>query len=190
MSAIEDRLEILIGKLLDGEISPAEQRWLDDELERNEDARNLLAQLRTLSNCGRQVVAAEIHSGDSSPEEILQRAWQQHERPSWRRVIRVAGHLRFAAGLAAGFALGLVLHFALVRGGVSVTAPVDPRAVAVNIPVQDATPDALDTGPVRYPRPVMRNVDWYSFTDQTGNQWLVEGVREGAVRPAVYSGDL
>ena len=37
---------------------------------------------------------------------------------------------------------------------------------------------------------VMRKVDWYSFTDETGSQWLIEGVREGVARPAAYYDDL
>jgi hypothetical protein len=37
---------------------------------------------------------------------------------------------------------------------------------------------------------IFRNVDWYSFTDKQGNQWLIEGLREDVVRPAAYSGDL
>jgi hypothetical protein len=37
---------------------------------------------------------------------------------------------------------------------------------------------------------VIRNVDWYSFTDESGDQWLVEGLRESIVRPAVYEEGL
>lgn len=186
MSATDDKLEILIGKLLDGEMSPAEQRWLDDELERNEEVRELLEQLRTLNACAREAVAAEIDDSASGPEEILQRAWQRRERPSWRRVLRVDSHLRFAVGLAAGFLLGLVLHFALVWGDQPAGEPVGPLAGPGNVPnVEYPTRNATS-----YSRPVMRNVDWYSFTDQTGNQWLVEGVREGSIQPAVYYGDL
>jgi hypothetical protein len=182
MSATNDKLEILIGKFLDGEISPAEQRWLDDELERNEDARELLEQLRTLNACSREAVTAKLDQPASSPGEILQRAWRQHERPAWRRVVSADGHLRFAVGLAAGFALGLILHFVLVWGDPSARAPMSPTAGPVDVPTI--------VYPTRDPRPVMRNVDWYGFTDQAGRQWLVEGIREGSVRPAVYNGDL
>ena len=186
MSATDDKLEILIGRLLDGEISPAEQRWLDDELQRNEEARELLEQLRTLNACSREAVAAEVDESTGSPEEILQRAWQQHERPAWRRLVRVDGRLRFAAGLAAGFVLGLILHFVLVWGEPSVNGPTDRVARPEGLP----TVESLTPNRTTYPRPVMRNVDWVGFTDQTGNQWLVEGIREGSVQPAAYYGDL
>jgi hypothetical protein len=186
MSATDDKLEILIGKFLDGEISPAEQRWLDDELQRNEEARELLEQLRTLNACSREAVAAELDRSAGDPEGILQRAWQQHERPAWRRVVRVDGRLRFAVGLAAGFVLGLMLHFVLVWSDSSGSAPIGPTAGPGDVPAAEY----LTHEATSYPRPVMRSVDWYSFTDQTGNQWLVEGIREGSVRPAVYNGDL
>ena len=191
MSMIDDRLEILIGKFIDGEISPAEQRWLDAELQRNEDARELLEQLRMLSECGRQVVTSEVLEQGKPPEEILQRTWQRHEGSPWRRVVKADGHLRFAAGLAAGFLLGLILHFALVGGHTAGTDVVDRPPVARSAAVPVGT-DYDETGEAArgYRRPVMRNVDWYGFTDRTGQQWLVEGIREGSVRPAVYRGDL
>jgi hypothetical protein len=34
------------------------------------------------------------------------------------------------------------------------------------------------------------NVDWYRFTDENGNQWIVEGVRQNLVRPATYEQGL
>jgi hypothetical protein len=82
--------------------------------------------------------------------------------------------------------LGLVLHFALVWGDQPAGGPVSPLAGPGNAPIVEYRTRDVPS----YSRPVMRNVDWYSFTDQTGNQWLVEGVREGAIQPAVYYGDL
>ena len=37
---------------------------------------------------------------------------------------------------------------------------------------------------------VIRNVDLYNFTDEQGNQWMLEGLRENVVRPAVYTEGL
>ncbi|UCD51544.1 MAG: hypothetical protein JSW27_02715 [Phycisphaerales bacterium] len=197
MSTIDDKLELVIGKLLDGEISPAEQRWLDEELQRNERAREVLEQLRTLSECSRQAVAAEVLELGQDPEEILRRTWQRHQRSCWRRVFRADGHLRFAAGLAAGFLLGLLLHFVLISGE---AAPVGRRAVGTTArevvatrdmaPTRGSNPGTGQEARTHYPGSVLRDVDWYSFTDRNGQQWLVEGVREGSVRPAAYYGDL
>jgi len=197
MSTIDDKLELVIGKFLDGEISPAEQRWLDEQLQCNERARERLEQLRTLNECSRQAVTADVLEQGRGPEEILQLTWQRHQRSRWRRVVRADGHLRFAAGLAAGFLLGLLLHFVLASGEMG---PAEPRATGTTardiVPSRDLVPTRV-SGPglgqdarVNYPGSVMRDVDWYSFTDRTGRQWLVEGVHEGSVRPAAYYGDL
>jgi hypothetical protein len=190
MSAAEDRLEILMGKLLDGEISPAEQRVLDQELERDGRARELLEQLRELHECGREVVKQEVRQGDADPAELFERAWKQSRGPAWRRIVRIGGLPRFAGGLAAGFLLGLALHFVPLRDS---KPPVDfnPSRVATGIP--DDTGNRGEVWPVleRSGRPqVTREVEWYGFTDQAGNQWLIEGFREGVARPASYPGGL
>ncbi len=192
MRPMDDRLEILIGKFLDGEISPAEQRWLDEELERNQEARELLEQLQTISECSREAVTSGVIEQGRGPEEILERTWQRHKGTLWRRIVRADGHLRFAVGIAAGFLMGLSLHFALTWGGpAAAPAPEPPVAVDFNSPGRDYAERGSGGAPGgSRTQPVMRNVDWYTFTDQTGNQWLVEGVREGLVQPAAYHGDL
>ena len=204
MSIADDKLEILMGKLLDGAISPAEQRLLESELEHNAQARELLEQLRTLHECGREAVAGEVFRAGADPEVVFSRAWQQHKKSFWRRTARADGHLhggprallaalgesRFAVGLAAGLILGLGLHFVLVWG--ARTSPLEAvRPVARNMGVGTDEWDRarLAAGP-REAGEITRNVDWYGFTDEAGNRWLVQGVREGAVRPAAYYGDF
>ncbi len=197
MSTADDRLEILMGKLLDGEISPAEQRLLERELEQNGPARELLEQLRALHECSREVVTHGVLEGGADPREVFERAWQQNKRSLWRRVVRADGHLRriarprFAVGLAAGFLLGLSLHFVLVRGsGRAMDTPSEPRiaqGVSPRLDQPSAVTAAFERG---VPREITRKVDWYGFTDHAGNQWLIEGVREGMVKPAAYYGDL
>ncbi|MEN6425433.1 MAG: hypothetical protein ABFE13_08725 [Phycisphaerales bacterium] len=186
MSATDDKLEVLIGKLLDGEISPAEQRLLDRELEQDSRARTLLEQMRMLHECSGQVVAREVRSGGADPQEVFERAWRQSKGSTWRGVVRIGGLPRFATGLAAGFFLGLVLHLVLVGG-------LKPRE---NIPIDPTIADAGNQNRV-WPvleRPdspqITREVEWYGFTDQAGNQWLVEGLREGVAKPVSYRGGL
>jgi anti-sigma factor RsiW len=186
MSATDDRLEVLIGKLLDGEISPGEQRLLDHRLEQDSQARMLLEQMRMLHECSGQVVAREVRSGGADPQEVFERAWRQSKGSARRRVVRIGGLPRFAAGLAAGFLLGLILHLVFAGGS-------KPQ---VDNPTKPAVADAGNQNrvwPVRAqpdsPQ-ITREVEWYGFTDQAGNQWLVEGLREGVAKPVSYRGGL
>jgi hypothetical protein len=191
MSMMDDRLEMLIGKLLDGEISPAEQRLLERELERNGRARELLEQMRVLHECSGEVVTHGILGGGADPGEVFERAWQQYKGSLRRRVVKTDGYLRFAVGLAAGFLLGLALHFVLVRGPETTpNKPSQPR-IAMDVPWEtDGRTEIVPAVESRMPREVTRSVDWYEFTDQTGNRWLVEGFREGVARPTAYYSDL
>ncbi|MBP7050560.1 MAG: hypothetical protein KBE65_06060 [Phycisphaerae bacterium] len=186
MSATDDKVEVLIGKLLDGEISPLEQRLLDRQLEQDARARTLLEQMRVLHECSGQVVAQEVRSGGADPQDVFERAWRQSRPAVWRRVIRIGGLSRFAAGLAAGFVLGLILHAVLV-GDAKSRIDGATQGVIANAGGQNGF------RPVRaqpeLPQ-VTRQVEWYGFTDQAGNQWLVEGFREGVATPVSYRGGL
>jgi len=191
MSATDDKLEILIGKLLDGEISPAERRVLDCRLEQDARARELLEQMRVLHECGREVIEHQVQQGGAAPGDVFERAWRQSKGPVRQRIIRIGGLPRFAIGVAAGFFLGMALHFVLSGGS---KPPIDDTSIAR---VTEQTPterEALDESwrklQPRTPDQVTREVEWYGFTDQSGNQWLIEGFREGVARPASYHGDL
>jgi hypothetical protein len=190
MSATDDRLEILIGKLLDGEISPAEQRILDRELEQDGQAGELLEQLRVLHECGREIVAQEVRQGGADPQDVFERAWRQGKGSAWRRIIRLGGLPRFAVGLAAGFLLGLMLHFVLVGGSEPPIGTGGPRLVEGTPAETRGWNEGRPMPGRRIPNQITREVEWYGFTDQAGNQWLIEGYREGVARPASYHGGL
>ncbi len=191
MSATDDRLEILIGKLLDGEIAPAEQRVLDRELEHNARARGLLEQMRVLHECGREIVEQQVRQGGAAPEDVFERAWRQSRGSVRQRIIRIGGPSRLAIGLAAGFLLGMAVHFVLVKNDRSLIDDTNPPQIVKETP---AGTEVLDESwrklQPRTPDPVTREVEWYGFTDQAGNQWLIEGYREGMARPASYHGGL
>ena len=191
MKMTQEMLEILIGKYLDSEITPSEQRLLETELDRDPQAKELLRQLQDLHESSSEVVASEINGEGRAAEDIFEKAWLQQSKAWFRLKATMGGHLRFAAGLAAGLLLGLSLHFALPSVIQPQNDPVSPNMVVKNVDKQtdEENPDLpkLMTEPFNS---VFRNVDWYSFTDKEGNQWLIEGLREDIVRPAAYSGDL
>jgi hypothetical protein len=187
----QEMLEILIGKYLDSEITPSEQRLLDVELERDPQARELLRQLQGLHELGSEVMASEIDGRGRTAEDVFERAWQQQSKSPLQSIVKLGGHLRFAAGVAAGLILGLVLHFALPSVSQPQVSPAAPEVFAQNTDNQKTIemPD-LPRLEMDLANNVFRNVDWYNFTDKEGNQWLIEGLREDVVRPAAYSEGL
>jgi hypothetical protein len=185
MSITQQTLEILIGKYIDGEITSAEQDLLDAALEEDSQARELLEQLQQLNQNSRQVLASEVLESGKQADEIFEQAWKQTKH-SKARIVRLSGFIRFATGVAAGLIIGLALHFTIL---------VDSTARKALIP-----PDSPNVANVQNPSEliplsemqdnVIRNVDWYSFSDESGHQWLIEGLRESIVRPAVYQEGL
>ncbi len=206
MSDTLDKLEILIGKSLDGELSPKEQCLLENELQQDSHAKELFEQMRVLQEWSCGVVAQEILARGAEPADVFERAWQQDKRSFWRRVAqrvprregarvgaRADGHLRFVAGIAAGLLLALILDFASVLH-TKTSGDVRPwgQQVARNVPpdgsgqigmMQASLPqESLQINPP--------GVNWYVYTDQAGNRWLIEGTSEGMVQPVAEQGDL
>ncbi len=187
MNMIQEMLEIMIGKYLDGEITPSEQRLLQVELDRDPQAKELLEQLKEMhERCSEAVVSEMLVQGET-PGDIFEQAWRcRSNRPTYR-IARMRGYGRFAVGVAAGLVIGLSLHFVLPLFSSGPSEPAKPTAV-VREAVEMATPQRqLIPAHVMIPQAeVMLNVDWYNFTDSQGNKWLVEGIRENKVRPAAY----
>jgi hypothetical protein len=190
MNMTQEMLEILIGKYLDGEITPSEQHILQTELDRDSQAKELLEQLQDLHDRTCEAVASEIIGRGKEAGEIFEQAWQQAANPL-RRILKMNGRLRFAAGLAAGLIIGLILHFFMPFVSTPQRPDVPTNMLAQNpgnqMNAEEFTLPQLQMDPAGTS---LRNVDWYSFTDKQGNQWLIEGLREDTVKPAVYYGDL
>ena len=72
MNITQQTLEILIGKCLDGEITPGEQDLLNAALEEDSQARELFEQLQQLNQNSRQVVAAEILESGKQADDIFE----------------------------------------------------------------------------------------------------------------------
>lgn len=199
MNMNQEMLEILIGKYLDGEITPSEQRILEEKLNADPQAEELLKQFQKLhERCG-EVVTSELLEQGKTPEEILNKAYQQQSVSPLRhlasnpiqRIVKIGGYMRFAAGVAAGLIIGLALHFVLLSNQANQIERDVPYIMAQNTN-NNTNPDIqrASMSQTRNTPGVIRNVDWYNFTDDKGNQWLVEGYRENTVRPAVYDGRI
>lgn len=191
MKMTQEMLEIMMGKYLDGEIAPRERHLLEAELDRDPQAKELLAQLREMhERCG-EVVASEILDKGKSPGEVFEQAWRRQSKLPLRLTMKMRGHARFAAGLAAGLVMGLTLHFVLPVVSTPGGGPAEPDVVVRDTQREVNAERQMFPGLAADPADEMiLNVDWYNFTDKRGNKWLVEGLREDAVRPAAYYGDL
>ena len=185
MNVTEDMLEILIGKYIDGEITPSEQGMLDGAMEKDAKVRELLEQLAELHEAGAEAVSSQVVDKGKSAEEIIDLAWRGRRRG--RPKIFSGGILRFAAGLAAGLLIGFALHLVVSGGSHGRSDQIEPRTVASDT-VDKRGIEGIAPSPAG--GDTVRNVDYYGFTDQDGGRWLVEGLRENMVRPAVYYGDL
>ncbi len=212
MSDTLDKLEILIGKHLDGELSSQECGLLETELQRDRHAKELFEQMRLLHECSCGVVTHEVLGRGADPAEVFERAWQQNKRSFWRRIARgglqrqgwrwgahADSHLRFAVGVAAGLLLGLAVHFVPLSH--SRAPSTNPSQPLVGVDVPSGRGGQLEMGPqmpnngfgapvvsVRSPanpRQVTRQRNWYIYTDRDGNQWLIEGIQEGMAKPTV-----
>lgn len=102
-------LEILIGKFLDAEISPAEKQMLDAALERDAQAKDLFNQLKELHELNQQAVTSDVIEKGRSAEDIFEDAWHERKRIRLPYMIRAMASRKFAAGIAAGLLLGIFL---------------------------------------------------------------------------------
>ena len=161
----EDLLEILIGKHIDGEITPAEQRLLDAHFQDEPEAQALFERLVALHTQLEQMTAEET-AGFNSAEVIVDRAMGRRLSPI-RRLAELRRRFPFAAGLAAGLLIGLALFLAGQRTGLgSAQLAAGPGVAKAPAPRTSNVPGLQrDT----------RNIEWVSFTDEAGGEWLVGG---------------
>ncbi len=201
MSLTEDKLEILIGKCLDGQATPMERHLFEKEINQNPQARAMFEHWQTLNEWGRSLVVDKLVEQGACPEEVFEQAWRRSRGVLWFRLARSRRHMRFAVGVAAGFLLGVLLHFVWMNGTTNQT--VSPRNVALetSIPTTGGAkvvrPEVLAAAAPEQGGPAgrseSRNVNSYIITDADGNPYLIQqGVQqqrrhEGNVRLAAYS---
>ena len=187
----QEMWELLIGKYLDSEITPAEQRLLEAEMARNSDARRMLEQLEQIRDQAREVLAAEITEVGLKHEDIFEKAWSCYSQSRSQGPVVSRGRLGFAAGLAAGLVLGVATYFILSHINTNTDSMVIKEPLATNIdnPI-DQPIRAARSGQIRMKPRVVRRVNWYNFPDEEGAQLMLEAFNENMVTPAVYQGDL
>ncbi len=194
----EEMLEILIGKFLDSEITPAEQKLLDAELQSNPKAKNIFRQWQQLHEQTEQALTAEVLENGQSPQEIFRRAVTIHERNRWKRRLRPSRWLPTVGALAAGLMLGIGL-FSLMTDNASDhrTTPTrdEPKMVMREKQTSpDPTTTAEESGPklveMMEPTPRNRPMEYYFCTDSDGVRYVVETPTDHNVSWVSYQDNL
>jgi hypothetical protein len=184
--------ELLIGKYLDSEITPAEQRLLDVELQHNPQARQLWAEMTELRRQTEQVLREEIVSHGADAATVLARAAAQCR--SGARITRRPIAWWHLLATAASLTMIAAVYVLVTRQ--QQTIPVLPQENAVTaasnainsarLPGEMTQRAELASERPQHPR----QMEWYNYTDEAGNQWLVEAYRDNEVTTAAYHGGL
>ena len=198
-----EMLELLIGKFLDSEITPAEQRLLDDQLCQDPHAQRLLQEYSQLHDHARQALQEHLLEQGTPAREIFQRALAVHKGCRYHPLkTKPARSLQVAAFLAAGFMIGLFVYGVWLSG---TSTPVEPRisppAVVLNNPrVEDVHKQPVNNNPFLSPRIVdlnpfpadrfERRMDYFNYSDPSGAQYIIEAYRDKELQTATYNGGL
>ena len=189
----EELTEILIGKFLDSEITPAEQQLLEIELRKNPQSQKLLDELKQFHELTAQALDQELNESDASCEEIFQRASAQVPDPKNQRIIKfnlwqkVAS---IAAMLMIGFSVYLVVQSNQVTNVVPPTGgiPLPPNTTTEIADNQGA--QSLSTGPVQPVRYGPPGSDFYYVKSPDGTEWLIQNPPQNQIRRASYNGEI
>jgi hypothetical protein len=102
----EQMLEILISKYIDSEITPAEQKMLDAELQSNPEACETLKALEQLRDQSQQMLKEEVVLSGAPASTIIEQALAQSDRPGKQKGTAYRPWYRDPISLAACFMLG------------------------------------------------------------------------------------
>lgn len=179
-----ERLEILMGRFFDGEIEPSELRLLNAQLDSDPQSRRLFEEYQSLHKLAQTEIAPLAETGRSF-ESIFTAAWKTARRKE-RRIVRTpAGSLRFVSGMAAGVLIAVLIQVGMRPDRLSSESPAVGTNTQAASPV--VNPDSISNRPTRSGTlPVIKDVDYYYYVDESGQQWLIEGYRE-RIRPQLAS---
>ena len=188
----DDMTEILIGKYLDSEITPAEQRLLEAELAQNPQARQLFEDFQALQRQTAQALSQQLNAPGHDAATILDRALKSYPAT---KTAREQTWARRIGALAATLLLALGLYL-LVAQTPTTSIPETPEPLVAENGTAELSPSRETTALAQGQPPTIRQdddemlVDWYSYTDETGRRWLWEGYRDRGVETVGYHGDL
>jgi anti-sigma factor RsiW len=97
MNEHNELIELLMGKFLDGEISPSEQRLLDEHLTNNPDAGTLFAQLTRLHEISEAAIQARLL--DQGPGSCFPNLPPDWPRACWWPWVFCSGNTIHRSGL-------------------------------------------------------------------------------------------
>jgi len=170
-----DRLEILMGKFVDGEIEPSEQRLLESQLAADAQNRRLFEEFKTLHTLAQAQIAPLADAGRPF-ETVFAAAWKKSRRGQHRLVKTPVGLGRFVAGMAAGLLLAALVQVSMQSFQPQETAA--PAGSSVQLAARPSGPDRILTSTAENPSASVKNVDYYYYTDENGQRWMIEGFRE------------
>lgn len=194
----DEMLEILIGKFLDSEITPAEQKLLDAELQSNPKAKALFQQWQQLHEQTEQVLTAEVLENGQSPRAIFQQAVTVHSRNRWKRQLRPTRWLPIAGALAAGLLMGFGLFSLLADPSTEphTNPPAgDSKIVSredneTQVPESRSEESGNTLVDLIQPNRANSPVEYYLYTDPSGSRFVVETPTNNDVGWASYLDDL
>lgn len=178
MNMSNEMLEILIGKQIDSEITPAEKRLLDRHLESDEQSRKFMDELNRINDIAAESIDSRL-AAVKPVGEIFEAAWEKTGGVSYNYTRWLKKNLKFAFGLAAGLMIGITLQMNQAVLDDNMPGP----DLAGNTTIGNPVAENEDYG---FDRPE-RNLDLYMFTDTDGRRWMMEAYKEdNNIQPAIY----
>ena len=188
----EELTEILIGKFLDSEITPAEQHLLENELQKNPQSQKLLDELKQFHELAAQALDHELNESDDSCAEIFRRASARVPDPQRLRLLKF-NLWQKVAGIAAMLMIGFTIYLVLTQSN-QVTTPVSNDASEITLPpVQPpeiVSTQPLPAGPVQPVRYGPPGSDFYYVKSPDGTEWLIQNPPQNQIRRASYNGEI
>jgi len=189
----EELTEILIGKFLDSEITPAEQKLLEIELRKNPQSQKMLDELKQFHELAEQALDHELNDSGASCQEIFQHASAQVPDPQKHRILRF-NLWQKVTSIAAILMIGFTIYLVLTQSNQA--NRVDPQTsetflppISTNEIAANQTDQPLSTGPVQPVRYGPPGSDFYYVKSPDGTEWLIQNP-QNQIRRASYNGEI